>query len=48
LNYSEIEAAAATQHADDDPSPTPIGISESIVISNPLTFCSEFIILFAR
>jgi len=46
LNNSEIEAAAATQHADDDPSPTPIGISESIVISNPLAFCSELIILF--
>ena len=27
--------AAATQHAEDDPSPTPIGMSESIVISNP-------------
>ena len=39
LNNSEIDAAAATQQAEDDPSPTPMGISESIVISNPLTFC---------
>jgi len=38
LNNPKIEPAAATQHADDDPSPTPTGMSESIVISNPLTF----------
>ena len=30
------EAVAAIQHAEDDPSPTPMGMSESIVISNPL------------
>jgi len=48
LNNSEIEAVAATQHADDDPSPTPIGISEAMVIYNPLAFCSELITLFAR
>ena len=35
LNNSDIDAAAATQQAEDDPSPTPIGISESIVIYNP-------------
>ena len=38
LNNPEIEAVVATQHAEDDPSPTPMGISEFIVISNPLTF----------
>ena len=32
----DIDAAAATQHAEDDPSPTPTGISESIVITIPL------------
>ena len=32
---AESDAAAATQHADDDPSPTPMGMSESIVISSP-------------
>ena len=38
LNNPEIEAVAATQHAEDDPSPTPTGISEFIVISNQPTF----------
>ena len=37
LNNPQIDAVAATQHAEDDPSPTPIGISEFIIISNPLT-----------
>ena len=36
LNKFEIDAAAATQHADDEPSPAPIGISESILILIPL------------
>jgi len=37
----EIAAAPATQHAEDDPSPTPTGISESMVISIP-DFSSYF------
>ncbi len=30
-----MEPAAATQHAEDEPSPTPDGISDSIVIFIP-------------
>ena len=36
-NKFEIDAAAATQHADDDPKPAPIGISDSILILIPLS-----------
>ena len=44
LNNPEIAAAPATQQADDEPSPTPNGISDSTLISNSnllisLSFC---------
>ena len=35
-NNLEIAAAPATQQADDEPKPTPIGISDSILIPIPV------------
>ena len=36
LNNLEIAAAPATQHADDEPKPTPSGISDYTLISIPV------------
>ena len=36
-NNLKIAAAPATQHADDEPSPAPNGISESILICIPVS-----------
>ena len=35
-NRFDIDAAAATQHAEDEPSPAPIGISDCISMFIPL------------
>jgi len=35
VNKPEIELAAATQHAEEDPNPTPAGISDLIDMVNP-------------
>ena len=45
-NNLKIAAAPATQHADDDPSPAPNGISELILISIPVSWF--LIALFAK
>ena len=37
LNKFAIDAEAATQHADEEPSPAPIGIFDSILILIPLS-----------
>ena len=34
-NKPDIDAAAATQHAEDEPSPAPIGMSDSISMLTP-------------
>ncbi|GIT56110.1 MAG: hypothetical protein Ct9H300mP17_12690 [Candidatus Nitrosopelagicus sp.] len=47
LNKFETDAAAATQHADEEPSPAPIGISDSILILIPFSKLFFEIISFA-
>ena len=37
LNKFRIDAAAATQHAEDEPNPAPIGMSDSIFIVIPFS-----------
>ena len=46
-NKLDIDNTAATQHADDEPRPAPIGISDCISISIPLLKLFSLIIFFA-